>query len=454
MTLVAALVLSAGSAWAALMSGGDYTVEATLVSPAGGSATGADYEARIAAGDPALGLAASAGSPDATWSFISAYLSGIRPGSLLGPAVEGLSAAQAILVGDVPVGLPLDGTLRIRFSNDMLDTTIVSSSAPGAFLVTAVRDAQLATVSIVQGIDVAYDELSRSAVISPSTAWTPGARLTVLVSSNVADVDQIQLAGGAAFEVEVARDPDAPNVAAAPFDTGLKVDLPPGAFDVPYSVFIGSSPSGPEIDAASAKLALALGQNPLRVLEFEARSTSGGVLSSLFRKPVRLLVPYADADSDGIVDGTPFRSSSLSLWRLDEASRLWVRVPDSRVEAGRLAATLRSFSVYALAGGLTTDVSQVYAFPVPFRPNAGDPARYGSDATGIRFVNLPDEGRIRVYDVSGRRVREIAFGPGQPPAPLSWNVRDDDGAALGSGVYVWEIVSGGNRKTGKLMVVR
>ena len=114
----------------------------------------------------------------------------------------------------------------------------------------------------------------------------------------------------------------------------------------------------------------------------------------------------------------------------------------------------KHFSVYALIGSLNTDVSDVYAFPVPFRPNAGNPARYGCWSgcanNGITFTNLPDTGTIRIYSISGQLVRQMDLVSN----PQNWNVRNSGGEVVASGLYLWEVVSGRNRKTGKLVVIK
>ena len=87
---------------------------------------------------------------------------------------------------------------------------------------------------------------------------------------------------------------------------------------------------------------------------------------------------------------------------------------------------------------------------MPFRPNAGNSARYGTWAQGIRFTNLPGYGKIKIYTLSGELVREL-------PVALvteTWDVKNTDGKLVASGVYIWEATAGSGRKTGKLVVIK
>lgn len=188
-----------------------------------------------------------------------------------------------------------------------------------------------------------------------------------------------------------------------------------------------------------------------------------GILSngSFFSGPVEpeatLQLSYPDAEGDGGVDGTspPVRASTLALYVLDETHRLWVRLAGSKVDLSqkRVSASIGHFSVFGLFGASDAEVSRVFAFPVPYRPNDGNPDT-GTPSGGITFTNLPGEGDIRIYTLSGELVRTIPIPTGLFPPQLNWNVKTDTGKNVVSGVYLWQVQSGGNRKTGKLMIIR
>jgi len=85
------------------------------------------------------------------------------------------------------------------------------------------------------------------------------------------------------------------------------------------------------------------------------------------------------------------------------------------------------------------------ASPNPFNPQ-----------TTVRFeLDRPQEVRLVIYDVSGRRVKVLADGPfatGQQAVP--WLGRDEDGRAVASGIYFARLSTRDLEMTSKLMLVR
>lgn len=250
-------------------------------------------------------------------------------------------------------------------------------------------------------------------------------------------------------------------------DGGLMMSLPVGVvgrptFDVvlrrdPVSAPLAVDPA--KILRANAKMQANNGPlawaRPSDVWELQFLDETG-FFGGALAVPGEIRLTYLDADGDGIVDGTspPLRVKTMNLWMFDENMELWVKAPNSRIDpaARTVSAPLNHLSVYALIGGADTAVADVYAFPVPFRPhgpNAGTGAgQTGTEAAGITFTNLPSEGAIEIYTVDGGLVRRLDIPANLAPARLSWD------AKAASGVYVWRVVSGGNSKTGRLMVIR
>lgn len=81
-----------------------------------------------------------------------------------------------------------------------------------------------------------------------------------------------------------------------------------------------------------------------------------------------------------------------------------------------------------------TDIPKGGPPSITFAPAFPNPAR---GSTNLRFV-LPSETQVHVaiYDVAGRRVRELASG--QRPAgehTLAWDMRDQNGREVSSGIY-------------------
>lgn len=172
-----------------------------------------------------------------------------------------------------------------------------------------------------------------------------------------------------------------------------------------------------------------------------------------------LTMPYIDDDNDGYVDSMPAMSNpgssgvkvkvaNLAIYRFDESSQLWVKVPGSHVDANgkSVVAVAYNMGVFAVIGTASTDVGSTYAYPVPYVASR-------DKGQNIKFVNLPDSGSIKIYTIAGELVKEIQFAPGRPD-PLPWDVKNDSGEDLGADVYIYHVTSGGNKKTGKLVIVK
>lgn len=109
-----------------------------------------------------------------------------------------------------------------------------------------------------------------------------------------------------------------------------------------------------------------------------------------------------------------------------------------------------AFSVFGYVYA-DNDVSEVSVYPIPFRPN-GELSQNGTVADGITFANLPSEGEIRIFTKKGELVKKAAFNSGAPA--YNWDVKNENGDEVVSGVYVWRIKSGSNSKKGKLIIIR
>ena len=104
-----------------------------------------------------------------------------------------------------------------------------------------------------------------------------------------------------------------------------------------------------------------------------------------------------------------------------------------------------------VSGGFTSAIvpflfvpTSIYAYPVPFKPSLGH--------SRIRFDCLSDYAKIKIYDLSGECVKTIVKSDSS--AYIEWNVKDDNGRNLSSGVYFYTVITGVENKTGKLMIIR
>jgi hypothetical protein len=110
------------------------------------------------------------------------------------------------------------------------------------------------------------------------------------------------------------------------------------------------------------------------------------------------------------------------------------------------------FAIQILATG-TADVPNAAPPGITFARPSPNPAR---GSLTLRFA-LPRETRVRlaVYDVMGRRVRELASGaqPGGERA-VAWDLRDERGQAVGAGLYFARLEAEGRALTQKIAASR
>ena len=70
-------------------------------------------------------------------------------------------------------------------------------------------------------------------------------------------------------------------------------------------------------------------------------------------------------------------------------------------------------------------------------------------------LHAPAEVRLTVHDRLGRTVRVFADGPYDAGRhDITWNGRDDSGAAMASGLYLYRLEAGGISRAGKMTLVR
>ncbi|MEW6607831.1 MAG: T9SS type A sorting domain-containing protein [bacterium] len=139
---------------------------------------------------------------------------------------------------------------------------------------------------------------------------------------------------------------------------------------------------------------------------------------------------------------------TLKLYILDEESieSRWVEVANAQVLVGSnfIYGDIPHFGTFILIGeGIPGSFDGVVVYPNPFKPRRGD--------ENIVFEGLPEDTQIRIYDISGNLVKEEEH----KRATWIWDVRDNYGKKVDSGVYIYVLTTGdGKKKTGKIAIIR
>jgi|GEM_PF-2436553 len=253
---------------------------------------------------------------------------------------------------------------------------------------------------------------------------------------------------------------------------GAALEIPAGLLGAATSWLISESPTTHPltgqalalIAAAQAGTPAGSGGSAASLTEFIV-AVDGQRSAGTLNEPVRVSVPYPDANDDGIVDGTdpPVLASSLKLYVLNENTALWGLVPNSSVDLVHHLVTgpishLSIFTALGTAGSAAADLSHVLVYPIPYRPTGGDPNRgkpysAGDPTSGIIFDHLPNAVTIDILTITGRRVARLSTTASS--GKVRWNAQNDSGQDAASGGYVAVLSSPGcGTITRKLIIVR
>ena len=86
----------------------------------------------------------------------------------------------------------------------------------------------------------------------------------------------------------------------------------------------------------------------------------------------------------------------------------------------------------------------MYAFPNPVRPN--------EVAAGVMIAGLPPQADVTVLGLTGAFVRRLEERDAD--GGLRWDLRDEQGRDVPSGVYLVRVTSGGQAALTKIAVIR
>ncbi len=409
------------------------------------SASTGTYDVSYTVGDGCASPSMLSAAASSVWS---GYLS-LVPAEAVAQGLTSLSSTSSAVSSDGALwGLPSGGSLGLVFSDDISPDL----SAPGVN-VTQLYDNAGSVSGSSWPVTLSYS--GQELVLVPSESWPKGSVFSVYFSSGIVDINGSPLTEATTVYFSVIMDHRLDNTAAALSDRRVRVTIPANSYSQDFFMAVSTGVSGQAAEQANARLPALPGSPEL----LSAVSVSPYDASGRPAQPNSACVitlPYPDASGDGLIDGPPsapkMKVSSLSVWRLNETSALWERQGGAVLDtaARTVSQPVTHFSDYALMAVPDNDVSSVYASPVPFRPNGGDMARYGSWSGGIMFRGIPSSAVIRIYTITGALVRTLYAAP----PSVVWDVKNADGQIVASGVYLWEARAGKNRKTGKLVVIK
>ncbi len=333
------------------------------------------------------------------------------------------------------------------------------TAAENAFSLKAVRDRSGSAVNIPVSGSFGWSNYDTVLTFTPGSSLSRNYTYRAEVANNASDIFNNTLASSEAWDFSIALDRSTSNVVVAD-DGATKVVFSEDSLPVDFFLRISTDPAArpivvnpAAISAADAKTAQE--GNPFKhpvtgtAREFVLyNADSGSRITDNLSKDADLIIPYPDADGNGIVDGTspPIRAADLLLYKLDEGNGLWFRVPNSTVNtiSKYVTAPVKSFSTFTAMATAATALSDAYAYPNPFKPSEGH--------TTVTFTNLASQCTIKIFTLSGNLVKTISESSGT--GMNTWDVKNEAGQVLQSGLYFYVIKSPSDVKTGKLVIIK
>lgn len=460
--------LGAAPAWCGRSQGGLFEISKMWVGGSGATGLRNATSTLIGSlGEPLAGHRIGNRVYDLTSGYLAGYL-GRGPGlRILRTQVGPTSFYQ----DGIQVGVPLDATVEVVFSDQLSAATLASG-----IQVTRVLDHLGRLHPEPVSVELHYDPAETTVYLTGTRGWSGNSLYEITLTSELQSIDGFSPVETPPMRFVSAVDPQQDNVVLSPITGSLPLALSDARIDpiemsIPAQALsdfalalISRDPVrsplsiNPEwIQEANQKARQTWGRygEPIAIREINVLDLRGQRLGRL-AKSVSFGVRVGDA---AVPSGV--RKSALAIWALDETHRLWVKLPESHwdVDQQTLRAPVSRFAVFALIAAPLGRTADIRVFPNPWRPHgpASGPGagQTGTEAQGITFTNLPSECVLRIFTLNGERVREIRHSDlsgalGQE----SWDGHTANGAAAASGVYLWQVESAEDQKTGKLMLIR
>jgi hypothetical protein len=128
---------------------------------------------------------------------------------------------------------------------------------------------------------------------------------------------------------------------------------------------------------------------------------------------------------------------------LPPSADLHLAVTSGDWDVGNTASPVNYSITLKASGGSQSD--EVLVGPNPVRVDQ-------ADGGVVTFLNLPDEAVIKIFNSNGVQVATVE--PGSSGQVAQWFLSSDQDNIVGSGVYIYRIVSSEKSMSGKIMVIR
>ena len=276
-----------------------------------------------------------------------------------------------------------------------------------------------------------------------SSDTAPSASIISVVAGSDYDISESVRGDGKIQKDQVVNNAVSNTVVAGGATTGdpvVRVVVPSGA--VGSSTVTVTLVSNPVIPSTTSPAGYALVGSALQVTLSNGMTSLNGTAS--------LTLTYPESAA---------LARDLQIQSYDPVSGAWSRIGSATVNTAdrTVTASTPHFSLFAVvAGSAQGDLSGVRVYPIPYKPNVGDPNQGrpyspSDQYSGIVFDRLPAEATIKIYTLSGRLVASLTeTGSG---GAVQWDARNGDGRDAASGGYFAVIASPGAKSVVKKIVI-
>ena len=166
-----------------------------------------------------------------------------------------------------------------------------------------------------------------------------------------------------------------------------------------------------------------------------------------FDNDIEIILPYIDNNNDNIEDNKDITNTKLEVYTSRSLKSKWEKVTTTTLDKTnkQLTAKTKHLSYYAIFAVLQSDLNTAHVYPNPFKPSLGH--------TKIFFTNLTTRTKIKIFNLAGELIYEDEKDT--PAGELSWDVKNNKGKPIASGVYIYMITNDNDQtKKGKLAIIR
>jgi hypothetical protein len=251
---------------------------------------------------------------------------------------------------------------------------------------------------------------------------------------------------------DIPAPPRAPVVTGTPSHGGVTLDwdrsgesdvLPAGYAFEGYNLYQGSTIAGPwrfitafdEVNGRRQVDGLRFDDGNCEILPLApvARGTDFGLGSTY-------------TTSQDFVNGTTVKDGSDYYYAVTAYAVNPAAVPAGRVLESSLKATV------VRPQRATVSVSAKQVLPVPNPYYAHSAYEQSQFSRRIRFLNVPAQATVRIYNLAGQLVRTLEKNDAATSV-IEWDVHTENGLPVGSGVYVYHVKTPTGEHTGRLVVL-